>query len=339
MVKFVGVTIKDIAKIANVSHTTVSRALNNSSFIKLDTRRRILSIAEELNYVPNYNAKSLVMKKSYTIGLFFTTISDGTSSSFFKEVINGVVESLDENYSLFIRGLDTYKDFSTINPAKFDGIILMSQGNIDDAFIDHVIEKKIPIVVLNREIDNPHIINILSADRKGVEAAVTYLIESGHTDIACIEGREGFKSTDERRLGYLDALEHNHLEVRKEFIVPGKYTMKSGYKAMQELLQLPTKPTAVFCSNDDMAIGAMNAIAEAGLKIPEDISIVGFDSIGYSEYTTPRLTSVKRMIEDISRLSAQKLLAIVNKEISDGEQIFIETILMKRNSVQVREKK
>ena len=117
------VTIKDIAKIANVSHTTVSRALNNSPFISDLTKAKIMTIAKELNYVPNYSAKSLVLNRSYNIGLIFTTISEATSSRFFYETISGVNSAIKESYNLVVRGIDDYKDFTSVNSKRFDGII------------------------------------------------------------------------------------------------------------------------------------------------------------------------------------------------------------------------
>jgi LacI family transcriptional regulator len=124
------VTIKDIAKLANVSHTTVSRALNNSPLIKEPTQRKILEIASQQNYTPNFNAKSLVMQKSYTIGLFLTSISNETSTSFLADTIKGVNSIITQDYNLFIRGIDDYQDYSSINRQRFDGIILMSQSSV-----------------------------------------------------------------------------------------------------------------------------------------------------------------------------------------------------------------
>lgn len=332
------VTIKDIAKKANVSHTTVSRALNDSRYIKSETKKHILDIAKEMNYVPNYNAKSLVTKKSNTIGLFFTSISSGTSSSFFTEVIDAVVNELDENYNLAIRGLDTYVDFSSIVTEKFDGIILMSQEVSDNDFITYVKSVGIPIVVLNRNIQDKDIINIFFSDREGVKSGVSYLIENNHHRIACISGISGFKSTEERQAGYIEALQVSGIQMQAGYIVSGAYTMKSGFEAMQQLLALPIRPTAVFCSNDEMAIGAIKAINENGLKVPDDISIIGFDSIPFTEYTIPSLTSIKREIKEISHLAAEKLLALMNSDGIEGELIMLETSLIKRESVKKLDK-
>ncbi|MCM3726824.1 LacI family transcriptional regulator [Neobacillus cucumis] len=327
------VTIKDIAKLANVSHTTVSRALNDSPLIKPGTKKKIQAIAAQLNYIPNFNAKSLVMQKSYTIGLFFTSISNGTSPSFFADTVKGVNSVISGNYNLFVRGIDDYHDFSSIHQKRFDGIILMSQSEVDNAFIYHVLNQKIPIVVINREVNDQSIINILSNDREGSCHAVKYLIEKGHKDIAVIEGIKGFKSSLERREGYLKALIDEQIPICNEYIVNGNYDMESGYKAMEKLLALENPPTAVFCSNDDMAVGAINAAFAKGLNVPKDISVIGFDDIQVARYTNPSLTTVKKPIEKISRHGAEKILEAIENQDMKGEKIFIETELVIRKSV------
>jgi len=327
------VTIKDIARIANVSHTTVSRALNDSPFINDITKAKIKTIAKELNYVPNYSAKSLVLNRSYNIGLIFTTISEATASSFFYETVSGVNSAIKDNYNLVVRGIDDYKDFTLVNSRRFDGIILMSQSNSDNSFIYYLMEKKIPLVVLNRYIDENSIINILSSDKKGVYEAVTYLIQNGHKDIAIIEGKKGFNSTIERKNGFLDALIENKLQIDSKYMVEGNYTIGSGYSAMKKLLNLKKIPTAVFCSNDEMAVGAMKATFEAGLNVPMDISIMGFDGMQLGDYLTPALTTVKRPIIEVSRKGAEKLLYIIENNKGEGEKIYINTELVIRGSV------
>ncbi|MGZ4160437.1 MAG: LacI family DNA-binding transcriptional regulator [Neobacillus sp.] len=330
------VTIKDIAKLANVSHTTVSRALNDSPLIKPGTKKKILEIASQLNYSPNFNAKSLVLQKSHTIGLFFTSITNGTSSSFFADTVKGVNSAINEDYNLFVRGIDDYHDFSSIHGKRFDGIILMSQSEADNAFIYHVLNQKIPMVVLNREVNDKSLISILSNDREGSCQAVNYLIKKGHRDIAIIEGIKGFKSSMERREGYLKALIDHNIPIRNEYIVQGNYDMQSGHKAMEKLLSLNNLPTAVFCSNDDMAIGALNTAFAKGLNVPNDISVIGFDDIASARYTNPSLTTVKRPIEKISKLGAEKILKVVENKETIGEKIFVETELIHRKSVSTR---
>ena len=328
------VTIKDIARLANVSHTTVSRALNDSPLIKPGTKKKILEIATQLNYTPNYNAKSLVMKKSYTIGLFLTSITNGTSSSFFVETIKGVSSVINQDYNLYVRGLENLDDYTMIHHRRFDGIILMSQSDLDNEFISDLKEKKIPCVVLGRDIGDTSLTNIVSNDREGATQIVQYLIENGHQEIALIEGITGFKSSIERRKGYIKALEESHISVREEYIVQGNYDMESGYQAIEKLLSLDNPPTAIFCSNDDMAIGALNAAFATGLTVPDDLSIVGFDDIEFARYTNPSLTTVKRPIEKMSSLGAKKMLDILEMDgEKQGEKIYVETELVIRGSV------
>jgi DNA-binding LacI/PurR family transcriptional regulator len=327
------ITIKDIAKMANVSHTTVSRALNDSPFINEETKRKIVEIASELNYVPNYNARSLVLNRSYNIGLFFSTIHKGTSSVFFHEVVDGASGVIRGNYNLVIRGIDDCKDFNYVSKKRFDGIILVSQSESDNAFIYDTINKQIPLIVLNREIEASNIINIVSSEKEGAYEATSFLIKNGHTNIAIIEGKLGFKSSVDRKAGFINALIDNNMQIKNEYFIAGNYDIESGFSAMEKLLSLPKIPTAVFCSNDDMAVGAMKAIQKAGLRVPEDISIIGFDDSIFCNYVTPALTTVRKLSRKISVVGGEKLLEILNDSHSSGEKIYIDTELIVRDSV------
>lgn len=327
------VTIKDIAKIANVSHTTVSRALNNSPLINDETKSKIHAIAKQLNYVPNYNAKSLVLDKSYNIGLFFSTLNEGTSPSFFYETVRGANTVIKDSYNLVVRGIDDYKDFHNVNKKSFDGIIVMSQSIKDNTFIYHVLNAGIPTVVLNRPFTENFVVNIISDDREGAYRVIEHLVKNGHRDIAIIEGKEGFRSTEERKEGYLNALINNSILPKNEYIVRGHYDIESGYESMKKLLSLEHCPSAVFCSNDDMALGAYKAIYEVGKKIPEDISVVGFDDNAFSKYITPTLTTVKRPMERISQEGVKILLEMVESKKRIQETIYMNTDVIFRNSI------
>jgi LacI family transcriptional regulator len=188
-------------------------------------------------------------------------------------------------------------------------------------------------VVLNREIQDAQVINIISDDRSGVQNAVEYLISEGHRNIALIEGKEGFKSTYERKEGYMKALINHNIPIHKDYIVEGKYDMESGYWSMKQLLNHTNVPTAVFCSNDDMAVGAIKAIVEEGLKVPEDISIIGFDDNVFSSFLSPALTTVKKPIEDISIMGTTKLLKLIAGENLEREMIYVPTELKIRETV------
>ncbi|MDQ0086953.1 LacI family transcriptional regulator [Paenibacillus anaericanus] len=327
------VTIKDIARVAGVSHTTVSRALNGNPLIKKNTRDKIEKIAAELNYVPNYSAKSLVMKKSYTIGLFLSSIDQGTSASFLVDVIKGINHVLNENYNLTVTGIDSIQNLDSILPQRFDGILVMSQSDADNSFIYHVKKVGIPLVVLNRQLEDPSIMNVVANDRQGVKEAMDYAISQGHQTCAIIEGKSGFKSSMERKQGFLDSLLAHSLSLNSNYFVSGDYSIESGYTGMCTLLALSEPPTLVFCSNDDMAIGAMNACFAKQVAVPTGLSLIGFDDIMFAKYTNPALTTVHRPIADISELGTTKLIELMNQPQTKPEQLFVQTSLMVRQTV------
>jgi LacI family transcriptional regulator len=327
------VTIKDIAKLANVSHTTVSRALNNSPYINEETKVKIKALAKELNYVPNYSAKSLVLLKSYVIGVFFSSISEGTSDTFFHEIVKGINKVIDKEYNLVIRGIDDYQNSHPIDNKNFDGIIVVSQSKNDDKFIETIIEKNIPIVVINRNIEKEGLVNIMSDDTKGVYDAVTYLIKNNHQKIAFIEGNKEFESSAYRKKGYLKALEENDISINENYIISGRYDLLSGYKSMKKVLELDDIPTAVFCSNDDIGVGAMKAIFDKGLSVPGDISVIGFDDSNFCNYVTPPLTSVRKDSQTMSEYGGKNLLNIIKNQEVDKEKIYIKSNLVVRKSV------
>lgn len=306
-------TIKDIARMLNVSHTTVSRSLNDSPLISKDTKARVLEIARKYNYTPNVTAKSLVLSKSYNIGLFFSTLKEGTTANFFLCSVRGVNKIVNEPYKLVIDAVDEVEDFQYVKKKNFDGIILVSQDPQDDSFISHVLENNIPIVVLNREVEKLIVNTVLTDDRHGAQETTEYLLRMGHRKIAFIEGKATFKSAALRKEGFELAMRKVGIKIPERFVERGSYDLESGYEAMERLLQLKRKPTAVFCSNDDMAIGAMKAISDMGLRVPDDVSLIGFDDNGISAYLTPAISTVRRPIEEMSREGATLLLNILNE--------------------------
>ncbi|MBI9015220.1 MAG: LacI family DNA-binding transcriptional regulator [Clostridiales bacterium] len=331
------ITIKDIAKLAGVSHTTVSRALNDNPIIKEETRNRIKKIAAENNYIPNYNAKSLKLDRSFNVGLFFTTIEGGTTTSFFHDAIkgcNGAIHT--KGYNLVVKGIEDYNgDYSSVNIKRFDGIIVVSQSKTDDEFIKHVIGNLIPTVVVNRKIEFGEIDNIIYDDMKGALTATEYLISKGHKEIAFIKGKKEFANTSERDNGYKQALEDNGILYNELLTEYGEYDLKSGYEAMEKILKRAI-PTAIFCSNDEMALGAIKALLKRGIKVPEDCSVIGFDNTSLCEFATPELTSVNRSIEDMVSIAAIKLLDIMSGGKPDHEHNYLDCDLVKRKSVMNR---
>jgi LacI family transcriptional regulator len=327
------VTIKDIARMAQVSHTTVSRALNDSPLINSETKEKIKQLAQELGYTPNFSAKSLVMDRSYNIGLFFSTIQTGTSAGFFYETVRGVNSVVKDGYSLVVRGIDDYEHYRAIHRKSFDGVIVMSQSAKDEPFLVHLDAAGIPHIVLNRKVTGLKAVNILSDDAHGSFMAVEHMIRQGHRRIAIIEGKENFHSTIERKDGYLKALEKYGIPRDSRYELRGNYDLRSGHAAMRKLLKLDPAPTAVFCQNDDMAVGAMKAVAEAHLQVPRDISVAGFDDSMFSAFLSPALTTVKRPIEEISRMGAAMLLECIELKRLVPDTIYLHTELVVRESV------
>lgn len=329
------VTIKDIAKIAGVSHTTVSRALNDNPLINKDTRKKIKQIALELNYVPNPSARSLVTKKSYVIGLFFSSLDDSTSSSFLVDVFRGVQSVLDNRYKIVINSINNLDQLELLNGSYYDGLVIVSQSEDDNEFIYQVKNSNLPLVVLNRQIEDQGIPNVIANDRLGVKQAIDYGISVGHTEIGLIEGKKGFKSTLERKEGYFDSLCAFGYAIDYSYIRQGDYTMETGYQCMLSLIDNIKHPTLVFCSNDDMAVGAMKACHERNLHVPKDISVIGFDDSMFSQYTIPSLTTVKKPMYEISKKGTEILKSLMNHELIPKEKmkIMVETELIVRESV------
>lgn len=327
------VTIKTIAKIAGVSHTTVSRALNDNPAVKEKTRKKIKKIALDLGYVPNLSARGLVNNRTYTIGLFFSNINEGTSSSFLTEVIKRFHDALDKEYMLSVNSIDDLDDFNIAMQSRLDGIIVVSQSQCDDAFIDYVHQTKIPLVVLNRSLIVEDICNIGFDDYLGAYQAAEYGIRMGHQTFGMIQGIASFHSTTERTKGFLDAVHKQNLTVIEPAIVAGNYSSESGYRAMKQILLLPEPPSFVFCANDDMAIGALKACSELNVRVPQDISIVGFDDSLFSAYTIPALTTIKKPIDQLAQLGMQALSQLMSATEPTTDKELIKPDLIIRDSV------
>lgn len=325
-------TIKDIAKALGISHSTVSRALTGSQEVSEETRKRILKAAKELNYIPNMNARSLKLDKAYNIGVFFSTIDNGTSPFVFQTVINSVYRNIDKKYNVIVKGIDMYEE-NTINPKNYDGLLVVSQKEDDNNFIKEILEREIPIVVINRQVKYD-VINVYTDESVGTYKGVEELIKNGHKDIAIIEGSKHFDSTKMRRKGYLDAFETYNLKIDKDLVVNGDFSVKSGYLQAKELIKRNKKFTAIFAFNDEMATGAIKALLEEGFKVPEDISILGFDGNDMGKFISPSITTIKRPIGEIARISIEMLLKLLNdeKEITN-RKVYVESELELGNSI------
>lgn len=328
------VTIRTIAKMANVSHTTVSRALNGSELVKPATRKKIAEIAQQIGYVPNLNAKSLVTNRSYMIGIFFTNLDTGTSASFLTDVIEQAQSILPKSYSLSINGVDNAMDGQAISMTNFDGIIVISQSESDDGFIEYVHNTGLPLVVLNRVIDRHDINNYAVGDELGGKIATEYAIRLGHRKFGLIQGLPSFESSKQRTAGFMSAVKEHRITVKPTLIKQGDYRPKSGNVMMRQILSSGDIPTCVICENDDMAVGAINACIELGYQVPRDISFIGFDDMGYSKYLVPPLTTVRKPTSTIIGMGVSRLVEIMeNGQQDDIEQKIIDPEIIVRSSV------
>lgn len=323
------VTIKDIAREAGVSYSTVSRALNDENANKSDRKKRILKIAEQMGYVPNQAAINLKMSRSYVIGLYFSTISKMSSPFVLHDVITGVYSIVGSRYNVVVKGIDMHEK-GTLNPSYYDGILALTQRNDDIEFMEEAISKKIPVVAICRAVymDIP---NVTTDESKAMETAMDYLIENGHRKIGIIEGTPNLDSTRLRHRGWRMSMEKHGLDPDSLPIAEGNYRYNSGRKAAEDLLKY--HPTAFLCFNDEMAFGARSAIYEAGLSVPEDISLIGFDNWDMSGYSNMKLTTVERNMSDIAKEGTRVLLRRLEEGVIDNSRIYLDNKLIVRETV------
>lgn len=308
------VTIQMIAKLANVSHTTVSRALNGSDSVKPVTKKKIVDLANELGYVPNYSARRLVTSRSDTIGIFFSDLETGTSASFLTEVIEQAQRMLPKQYSLSINSIRTAWESGKVSVSNFDGVIVISQSREDQQFIDQIKQQGIPTVILNRKVEGGILDNYAFNDFLGEQMATEYAIRMGHRKFALIKGVNSFESSYQRTMGFQKALANHQIEIDPAMIKEGDYFPESGNRLMRQILSSGQVPTCVICENDDMAIGALNACSDLGYRVPEDISLIGFDDMSYSKYLTPSLTTVRKLTAVLVKKGIERLTQLIQGE-------------------------
>ncbi|MEN6535237.1 MAG: LacI family DNA-binding transcriptional regulator [Bryobacteraceae bacterium] len=313
------VSIKDIARLARVSHSTVSRALRESPLVNPETAEKIRQIAEESGFRASAVARSLATSRTSTIGVVVTSISD----PFVAEVVSGIEdEAIAQNYSVFLANCnaDPGRELKIVNSfedRRVDGIIVTASRV--GALYGSVLERmKIPIVLLNNQHPSQFAHSVMIENFEASRDAVSVLIKMGHRHIAYIGDRFGYGSDSERYSGYRAALGEADIAFQPELVVHGDGGAEGGIEAMTHLLEGPEPPTAVFCYNDRTAIGALKAIRAHGLKVPDDISLVGFDDLPLAQYVEPPLTTVRQPKHEMGRLAMQVLLKLMAG--SDAEQ-------------------
>lgn len=300
------VTIKDIAKRAGVSHVTVSRALNNSGYVKAEKRAEIMQLAEEMGYIPSRLALNFKSSRSYTIGLYFSTVSEMTSPFILYKMISNLYKFIDNKYFIVVKGIDTHEP-GKLSPTQFDGLLVLSQREKDDFFIEEARKKEIPIVVIAREVGLP-VSNVLVDEEDAIQRAMTYLIQNGHRQIGVLEGDPTFVSNKSRHDGWINAARKEGLDPSKIPYEYGYYDFEKGMEATERLLLY--NPTAILCFNDEMAFGADRAITKHHLQVPDDVSLIGFDNWDISMYSKIQLTTMER---DMGQLACEGLNILMDE--------------------------
>lgn len=324
------VTIKDIAARAGVSYSMVSRALNNSGPVDSEKKKRILKLSSEMGYVPNQAAVTLKKSKSHMIGLCFSTISQSTSPYVLHEVLIGVYSVIGSKYNVIVKGIDMHRP-GTLNPSHFDGLLIMSQWDWDEEFLEEAMDKGIPMVAISRRV--PVDIPVVTTDeRGGMSKAMEYLLENGHRRIGIIEGPHGLEATAMRHEGWCEVVRAWGLEPESLPVEEGNFRYISGKKAAGRLLDAHEDLTAILCFNDEMAFGAKIALHYRGISVPEDISLTGFDNLGLASNSDFSLTTVERNARKIAVEGTKMLL----KYMEDGKRpgdLWLENRLIVRKSV------
>ena len=310
-------TIVDIASYLGISHTTVSRALSGSPKVKETTRQKVIQAAKLLNYTPNLNARGLTQGRTYTIGLFFTDLKNGTSSLFLTNIITNIRAQLPSNYVLSINSLS-----DAHAPHFFDGVVIVSQSEKDQTIINQFINSGTPLVVLNRNINIPGVFNYWLDNYQAAYELTTHALSKGLLNIGLIRGSLTYASSTDRSQGFFDAINNWTATTSDQiFMHPpldGGYSAEGGYKSMLTLLTQEIVPQYVFIENDDMAIGALHAINQNQASHP--IAVSGFDDVSFASYTTPSLTTVHSPIEDMVSLGITALKCLISQEKADIPQ-------------------
>jgi len=302
-------SIKDIARLAKVSHPTVSRALQNSPLVNPETAARIRKIAAETGYRASAVARGLVTRRTRTIGLVVTTVADPFAS----EVVCGIEQTAND-YGYAVILADSHADpererkmVQELAERRVDGIIVTS-SRVGALYLPLLKQMMVPIVLVNDQYPGDFVHSIMIRNREGMRAMAEHLIELGHRRIAYLGDRFGYQSDTERLAGYSAALAAANIALAQELMVRGDGKPKAAMQAMDSLLALADPPTAVCCYNDMSALGAMRAIRVRGLRVPQDISVGGFDDLFFAALTDPPLTTVHQPMQRMGNLAMESLL-------------------------------
>jgi LacI family transcriptional regulator len=330
-----GSTIKDVAAKAGVSTTTVSHVINDTRFVSNILRNRVLEAIQDVGYYPNRLARGLRRGDTATIGLM---IPDN-SNPFFAEIAR-IIEDIGfaNGYSVILCNSagDLGRESAYIDmllSKQVDGVIFIAAHSEPNNLMK-LRQSKTPVVLVDRDIPLFFGDVVLVNNEQGGYIATKYLLELGHTKIACLAGPSTVTPSADRIKGYMRALNEAGIETREDYLLTGDFEYQSGENAMDKLTSLSDSPSAVFVCNDMMAIGMMRRAKFHNLRIPEDISIIGYDNIQFSAAVSPALTTIAQPVKELSSAAITRLISKIQSEVDnqEGTRIVLDTQLIIRDS-------
>ena len=321
-------TLRDVARRAGVSVSTVSHVINGYDDIKPSTRRRVLQAIKELDYHPNAMARNLLKRRSHTLGVIIPKPTS-LAHPFLNQIIVGLAAAVRESgYAVSLSLVDTGSDVDSClaewKESKVEGLIGVGFSE-DEAVVQALLESTIPTAFVDTHVTAPHIRSVSSDNEAGSYMAVRHLIGLGHERIAFLGGQPSGRIIRDRYDGYRRALEESGLDVPGELIRVTDFTKESAYRAMRELLQHSRpRPTAVFCVSDLIAFGAMQAARDLRVKTPEELAVVGFDDIEAAKHVTPPLSTVKQDGYKMGETAVDSLVSMI----SSPKKVAVEPVLL-----------
>jgi LacI family transcriptional regulator len=326
--------IKDVAKLAGVSTATVSHVINNTKFVTDETRASVLRAIEECNYHPNAQARSLALGRTNIIGLIVSDIAN----PFFPELVESIeTAAFERGYSVMLMSMNTNYDADRATDyvrrligLKVAGVALMT-AELDVMLVQELVKKKIPVVSQNFGKVGENMSSVTVDFASGIDEAVSHLASLGHRHIVHVAGPNHLNATVVRREAFLNSIKR-HITKAKTAVYEGDFKFEGGRRAASEILSAKELPTAIITANDMMAFGVMKELRYAGLSIPNDISIVGFDDIAFAELTEPPLTTIVLSRVELGRRTIEALMINIERQNEKGIEVRIPTYLIKRSS-------
>lgn len=328
-------TIEDVAALAGVSRQTVSRVLNDKDLVAEETRTRVLAAIEELDYRPNATARSLASRRTYVLGIVAADLSDYTHA----RIIEGAeAEAREQGYMIFVSGAEHSSvgeplHSPLLSQHRIEGLFVVYHGGGCDSYtILEDVPRDLLIVTIGYAPSRRDVVTIGITNYQGAHQAVEHLLGLGHRRIAHITGPAAMYESQERRLGYTEALQEAGVQPEDSWVAAGDWSSASGYRATLELLDRGVGFTALFVQNDRMAMGTLQALRERGLEIPQDIAVVGFDDIPSARYFCPPLTTVHHPFYELGQTGIRLLIELVNGQPISPDSNRLDTRLVVRQS-------